>query len=305
MMIRVTNSSVKIDKTRSNYNKLLGFINSSNITKTVKAPEFTYTFSTNSLGFRTGGIISKRKGEKRVLLIGDSMFWGVGCNKGNLIDDFIEDADRNYRVYNFSTVGFNTLQELLVAENYIDTLQPDHVILGFFIANDIIPNMIEYVDSSGNYSSSEENTSVLRNDIEDYLGILKYSNIFRIISIPVFTPRIRYELCARDSYLGNSFELLKEFKTLCDLKKVRFSVLIIYPCDAVVGGLLAWWSKSKSVGNKIYRFCGDNGIDAVRTIDFMEGSKDRDEYFYAKDKHPNAEGNKKIASIIYNEFLKD
>ena len=102
---------------------------------------------TNSLGFRTREIEPRLPGEDRVLLLGDSYFYGAYVSLEETVAVQLErmsaaDATvkRPLRVYNFAIPGYCIVQELIVGQTYAPRVGPDAIILGFFAGNDLIPN---------------------------------------------------------------------------------------------------------------------------------------------------------------------
>jgi hypothetical protein len=186
----------------------------------------------------------------------------------------------------------------------MDSLKPDHIILGFFIANDIIPNAIAFEDSQGNYSTSDEMELKIKNELRNMLGTYYYSTIFRIVSIPVYIPKLRYQIAMNKDVMDRSYALLTEFNNLTESKGVKFSVVIFYPKDSIQGGIVEHWSNSREVGKSIYSFCKKNSIDALDILKYMNSSEHKNTYFYKADGHPNKEGNFLIAKAIYNDLVK-
>lgn len=307
---RVANSSVIFRNHPDNLSKKLGFRYTPNATKKIIASEFKYTFKTNSLGFRSKEIVAKKNNEYRVLLIGDSMFAGVGSDDDEVIDAQLKrisekkfKPNRSLSVYNYAVSSYNTVQELIVLRTFVQELQPDLIILGFFVGNDVIPNAVSYIDSNGNYAVSYNMIKEIKSEIRSRYSIFWHSTIFRIVSLKVYVPKIRYQIAKTHRVIEKSYSLLKQFQNYTEANGISFSVLILYPADGVQGGLIELWSQSRDVGRMLVDFCKGEGIDVVDMLDFMNGSNARNLYMYKKDKHFNSHGNRKIARIIFNEII--
>ncbi len=103
---------------------------------------------TNSLGLRDREIPTiKRRDEYRVLMMGDSVVFGVGVEAEDSISFQLENLlnqeaakDRRYRTINMGVPSYNTEQELIQLRDVGLSLEPDLVLL-FFIPNDIEPKM--------------------------------------------------------------------------------------------------------------------------------------------------------------------
>jgi hypothetical protein len=125
---------------------------------------------------------------------------------------------------------------------------PDHLVLGFFIGNDVLPNAIASVDRHSNYSPSHETESRVRRELRRRLGVLFYSLILREGALRAYVPRLRYWIARRDHVIARSYALLTELKHLTRSRRVLFSVVTLYPRDSVRGGLVEWWSNSREIG---------------------------------------------------------
>lgn len=102
----------------------------------------------NSHGLRSIREIPYEKlpGRKRVLLLGDSFFWGYGVNDNDVISEVMQRmVGSSVEIINGAVTGYGTDQELLwLAEEGLK-YQPDLVILGFFGNDqDEISNSIYY-----------------------------------------------------------------------------------------------------------------------------------------------------------------
>ena len=301
---RLLNSGVRFKPNRDNYSRKFGFTLSADLETTESTGEYTYTSKTNSLGFRTREIQPATEGEYRVLLLGDSMFYGVGVQEPEMVSAVLEEqGGAGLSVYNYSVSGYNTVQEMIVAKTYAESLQPDHIILGFFIANDVIPNAIAYVDAEGNYSTSAKMAQAIRNQLQQSLGVLYHSTALRIIAHRVYVPRLRYQVANSDEVISRSYELLSEFDRFARERDVRFSVVILYARDAVKGGMLQAWSNSRETGELIYSFCRQNSIEVLDLINYMNTAEHKERYFFSEDGHPNEEGNAVIARAVYKDLV--
>ena len=301
---RLLNSGVRFKPNRDNYSRKFGFTLSADSETTESTGEYTYTSKTNSLGFRSREIQPATEGEYRVMLLGDSMFYGVGVQESGMVSAVLEEqGSPGLSVYNYSVSGYNTVQEMIVAKTYAAALQPDHIILGFFIANDVIRNAIAFVDEEGNYSTSAKMAKTLRNKLKDSLGVLYYSTALRIISHRVYVPRLRYQVASSDDVISRSYALLSEFDRFANEHNARFSVVILYPRDSVQGGMMQLWSNSRKTGELIHSFCSRNSIEVLDLINYMNTGEHKERYFFKEDGHPNEEGNALIAGAIYKDLV--
>jgi hypothetical protein len=106
-----------------------------------------YLITTNSLGLRDREIPpAKPPGQRRILLIGDSVTFGTGVDAGWRFSDFMQRAlGDDVTVINAGVPGWGTDQELLFYETTASELDPDLVILTFTMANDIVNNALSHL----------------------------------------------------------------------------------------------------------------------------------------------------------------
>jgi hypothetical protein len=109
--------------------------------------------SINSLGMRDREVNTPAaKDEFRILLLGDSLVFGMGVADDETISYQLEqqlnhspetrmrDDATTYRVFNMGVPSYNTEQELIQLETLGETLNPDLVVL-MFSTNDLQPKM--------------------------------------------------------------------------------------------------------------------------------------------------------------------
>lgn len=97
----------------------------------------------NSIGLRGGEIPKKRKGERRILLLGNSGLFGVGQEEGSTTSAIVEKSltkarRENVTVINGGVEGYFALHHYLLLPRLLRAVQPDMVVLvlgsqdGFF-----------------------------------------------------------------------------------------------------------------------------------------------------------------------------
>lgn len=301
---RLLNSQVVFDLDEPNADRRFGYVLSPNAEMRFESTEFVYTARTNSLGFRTKELSPRTADEYRVLLLGDSMFWGVGVDYPETVASAIEAQSNGYlSVLNFSISGYNTVQELIVVRSYVDSVNPDQVILGVFIGNDILANAITYEDENGSYRLDENKRDALKRELRDQLGPFYALVMYRVAALPVYVPRIRYLLAARQEVLADTYSLIDEVATICRDRGIDFSVFILYPKDAVRGGLVEAWSRSRRPGNLIRQHLEQQGIRVLDLLDYMHGFEHANTHFFREDGHLNGSGNAVVAKAILDELV--
>jgi lysophospholipase L1-like esterase len=130
---------------------------------------------TNSLGFRDSDIqIPKPEDVFRILVLGDSVTFGLGVKEEKVFPEILEEmlnrkskvGGVRFEVVNAGIPGYGTAQEILQYQLYRQQLNPDMVILAFFVSNDLLDNLcIERIlpDSAFHYAEPIKPCFGLRN----------------------------------------------------------------------------------------------------------------------------------------------
>ncbi|MDA0824504.1 MAG: hypothetical protein O3C28_19085 [Proteobacteria bacterium] len=75
------NSDTAVERDHPNFDPNLDFKHRPNVRRVIKTPEFEYEVLTNGLGFRIAELSPSGNGIQRLMLLGDSMFEGVGMHE--------------------------------------------------------------------------------------------------------------------------------------------------------------------------------------------------------------------------------
>ncbi len=302
MVRHVLNSDVDFSS-HENHHPRFGYQFTPNSKKTFSTSEYTYDVRTNAQGLRTKEFRPKVEDEFRILLLGDSNYFGVGVNENQTIAAELEKNlsirfSRPVSVYTLAIPGYNTVQELQLLRAYGSILQPDAIILGLFIGNDLLPNLLAQVDAEGNYTTVGKEKHWLQAQVKERMAWFWHSVFLRRLVKPAMAPRMRYALAQKPRILRRTRELLLEARDLSKQLQTTLSVTILYPADGIAGGWQGWWTKSRDVGHRLLSLCEKERIACIDQLQYMSGSDDRARYFFEADKHPTADGNSAIAKMI-------
>lgn len=98
-------------------------------------------YRTNSTGFRDRDFVKDRSAAKRILILGDSVTFGVEIRDVN--DTYPKVLERTFasngedvEVYNLGITGYNTVQEARLFEREGSAYHPDLVVVGYVVKND-------------------------------------------------------------------------------------------------------------------------------------------------------------------------
>lgn len=310
---RIMNSKVTVQRDDENYSLRYGFVLSANKSISRVIDNRTIHITTNSSGFRTHEFSIKSPATKRIMLIGDSMIFGMGVDDSETVSACMNsfsgaprDTVKKIEVFNLGIPGYNTVQEYAVARDYISKLEPDLLVLGLFVGNDIIPNSIAQLDEEGDYSLNKQSVAELKSKIQnDNSWWFLPSALVRIIVVKAFAPRYRYRLAMSDSRLSYTTAMIDKFKRLCGKHDAQLMVVVFYPRDAVYGGLVGRWSNSRAVGEAVYDYCKKKSIETVDFFRATSTTADKHDLFNTEDPHLSPLGNRLVATDILQKFDSD
>lgn len=91
----------------------------------------------NSEGFRSIKLSHMPQGRPRIMLVGDSFVWGMSAEPlHNSYSDIL--LARGFTVYNMGIIGTDPAQYEAIVRKYVPLLNPDMVIVNFFLGNDLM-----------------------------------------------------------------------------------------------------------------------------------------------------------------------
>jgi hypothetical protein len=137
-----------------------------NYSAVYRQPEFEIAEATNELGLRDHPIGPKRAGTVRILGLGDSFSYS---NSVNLEETFFKQLEQRLaeatpvEVINGAVPAYSTMQEYRYLERDGVALQPDVVLLGFYVGNDFQDSW-ELLDSLGRPTIDVEDGQLQSND---------------------------------------------------------------------------------------------------------------------------------------------
>lgn len=298
---------------------------------------------TNSLGLRNPEVpTQKPDGETRILFVGDSftMGWGVKEN-----ETFARKTEELLRTQGFSNVtsinaGFSAAGPsgyYLYLKYFGLDLDPDIVVVGFFIGNDITARkdvewvktdengMPDIVRSKSTYIDSTGTIRFTDTPLRYRIPILNNSHAFLML-VNAISPQktstdpskemIRQLTCLFQSNCHDLDTakrevqfLFKGINSLVSSKGKKLVVLMIpddyqvnaYPSYKYVQGLPLLPSERRSINNEFIRFFEDEKIAYIDVLpDMMEQAKEP--LYLPEDGHWNAAGHAFAANIISDKL---
>lgn len=115
------------------YDRELGWFPIANSQKNYTGAR-TISVEHNSEGFRAAEFV--KRGEPRIVFLGDSFVWGVDVELGERFTERLQAKHPEWSIYNLGISGYGTDQEYLLLQKYFDRFQPQVVFLMYCAEND-------------------------------------------------------------------------------------------------------------------------------------------------------------------------
>ncbi len=282
--------------------------------------EFEHDAILNSLDLRDTEIEPKPPGEYRILILGDSFVYGLGVNEN---ETFVRRTERllreraqregrsvSVRVVN-GGVGGGPFQEGKWLRDVGSALEPDLVVLGFFIGNDLYDDMA-WRQKDG----ASEGDEPARHGLRDLLRGSKaldwtWSRILRVPAIDRSLFRLGLRRTEAGLYLIDQPELerhcwrgtlakIEEIDALVHEHDAHTLVLIIPTSEQVRYGQEARGpGQDSELPNRVLsEFLVGHGIEYLDLLPAMRDEPGHDRFYYVRDLHWTAEGHSFAAQAL-------
>lgn len=299
----------------------------------------------NKLGFRDDELLqSKPANTKRILALGDSFTFGMGIRHENIFTEQLEnlltkkDPDNKYEVVNMGAIGYTTDQQLLLLKEKGLALNPDAVIVNFFVGNDVtefrrhewvldndeqlvkVIDTKHYVDEDNRlrYKGEDEPVSYFANFISTRWLILMKKLGFNKEDGPTLTwpaflePDDEHGDPNLPEYWHQIEYVLTEMKRMLDEKGIKLVVVAI-PMDIQIDK--KYWGKYPEMyfDEEAYELSRPQAnlkqltdimdIDYIDLLTFFRNANQNIWYYYEKvDPHWTNKGHRFAAEIIANNL---
>jgi lysophospholipase L1-like esterase len=313
------------------------------------------TIKINSLGFRDDEItINKPKNTKRIIILGDSFTFGMGVDQKEVFTEVLEnllnEANEKtqsqsqeinqgkqatyYEVINAGSIGYTLDNEYLLLKEKGLALDPDIVIIAFFVGNDVtefrrhkwitgtngLPVKLidteHYVDEEHRlrYKGEKEPVSYFWHFVSTRFKILQkklglYKSDEPTLTWPVFLDENDPHGDKRlPKFWGEIEVILKNLKKELDEKNIQLIVLAI-PMDVQTNK--KYWGKYSEMyfDDEAYRLarpqaklkeiCDKYKIDLIDLLPYFKEADTKDWLYFEKiDPHWTKQGHEFAAKII-------
>jgi len=303
-----------------------------------KTWEYQTSLRTNSLGLREDKEYGKKPpGVYRVLSLGDSFAMGVGVELEDtyvkILERLLESATAGikFEVINAGVPGYNTVQELTYFQEEGLKLEPDLVLLNFYIGNDVHGNLRTQGSSivvDGYLQNPVSPPGKLPRQLRFFLN--RHSHLYLFIwplQRQLFDPLMQYREKKRWASWSSIYrvnedqrtsamwektrELLEEFARV-RRHRTKVAVIVIPELSQTdhsrwVTRFKDWetdrfdWQRDKS-NKRIVRICKDLGIPVLDLLPAFTQAGSEKPLYFELDHHWTPSGNRLAAEAVH-KFL--
>ncbi len=307
----------------------LGFRMTPSETGILESPEFRVDVQTNGMGLRDQDLPAKEATEFRLLVLGDSFTFGFGVEERDTFARRIQHRIRatgrkEFRVINGGVVGYGTKQEQIWFDQIADAIEPDAVILGFFVGNDFVDNLnlnqYEVIDGylvgTSIHGTNLMLTRVLGMPPRVKIAIRTHSHLYNflmnawratMVKAGLSDSSAMYEIyretpsAQTEQAVEATREALARLVLSCESREIPLGLVVI-PDVRVRDVLMA---------KRHYRFERPSEVIVdmakvlrVSVLDLTGMFVARDDLYYAVDRHWNAKGHRLAGDAIADALLR-
>ena len=309
---------------------------------TVEGDGNIYYSKMNSKGLRDVEHSYENTGGKyRILFLGDSYTYGYAVNTSDAYPRVLEGmlnslGDREHEVINGGISGWGTDTALAWLMYEGIKYEPDMVVLGFLTHNDPTDNMREeiYYVEEGKLTRNYHPTNYsLRMQLSNFIN--SNSHLYRLVKSRLYDPMFAEDQSERwdelrsyyartvsgiynskvDEGWNKTFLILDEMKEFLDQHETRLVIVSLSSSWQVYDDRLEEVLDSFGIEDEaninrsidiLADYCEARGIRHISTLDdFRKESSAGAELFYEHDTHPNRDGQRLIAEIVFRELASD
>lgn len=342
IILRVTNIYSDYGYPEGMYKEdaLLGYGMTPNFKGEFVKPEFRIEIATNSLGLRDREYFAKESNDYRILALGDSFTWGgYGIASNETFLKIFEkrlnekSPDTNYQVINAGVPGYGTKEEMFYLINRGYKLQPDLVILNFFVGNDFLGNIgSEGLTAKDGILIEKKYKTTTAEKVRSFMLIHLHS--YRLIEKRVinlfgnFIERHIRGKIQQDDYQSELFlkptndniklqinmakELLDNMNSYLASNDIKFAIVIIplkYQVDENLKELFI--KNNYRAGEEvdmefpekmIIEWALQNNVTVIDLLPKLSALNQNNDFYWKLNPHFNVKGNEVVGSIIYDEL---
>lgn len=323
------------------FSSSLGYINKPYSSRTHTLGEYKTTWNINKLGFRDFEYsLKKLPDSKRILVLGDSMVFGMGVESSQSFPKILEtkinqssQSSRLTEVLNMGILGYGPLEYKNLYLGLGKKFNPNLIVVGFFLGNDSLDSL--WVDLNKRYIFLKalpdelipyDNNQWLKEYSKLWIFLLqKYYSWVETQNIDtlklVFNNDVKGQMLRQVQIEPTNYYMKKSWKITNDaLNKLAFEanknkaklVILILPTKEQI--IPDEWIKVKKSGHnvdgrlysdsgsrkEILKLCEINSWNCLDLQDLMRAQENPKMLFLDDDFHLSREGNEFVSGTLLN-----
>lgn len=261
-----------------------------------------YTLRTNALGLRDDrALVPKKSGVLRVLVVGDSMTFGVGVEREQAFPAVLERAlamslhSRPVEVVNCGCIAWGQREEIGLLESLGPKLRPDLIVLEFTVANDPLDDL-RYLDTEGLVPDPEVADRCARS-LWFNNPLARWSRAYLVWD--AVRHILRYRMMCNPVILDHACGLVERAHRVAGRLGAVFVVFVAPTLAQVRNTPLQRWLHTSSIDDAVMSSARKNGVVALDALDALRVASAKGESLYfPKDLHWNARGHDIVGNAL-------
>ncbi|MEX2048822.1 MAG: SGNH/GDSL hydrolase family protein [Gemmatimonadota bacterium] len=257
--------------------------------------------TTNSLGWRDDEFASEKATDRaRILALGDSFTFGVGVDYGDRFSEVLERDRPETEVLNMGVFAYGPDQALLAYELHGRSVDPDIVVLGLYLGNDLddIKSRVVHSFPKPYFVLDPDSLVLVRPKPSWSVAARSRSYIAELVFRITEGRQLRWETAPElvgASEIDLLLAVLNRLSTDTAADEANLLVVVIHPRDASADQR----TRYEFVTAEIQR-AGHNLLD-LREV-FLSASQ-QGEHLYLADGHWNPAGHRLVAEALQAELV--
>lgn len=265
-----------------------------------EAPGEAYRIRTNALAVRDDRPLTEKKG-RRVLVLGDSMTFGIGVEREQAFPARLEkELGPGFEVVNVGCCMWGQSEEVAFLEHRASALAPDLVVVQITVANDVLDDL--RYRSSGSDELITDPT--LCEDLKQHpllrMPLLAdHSRAYRALAWQLGRHAIRYRAMKEPWRLERAAVLVRRARDIATKLGARFAILIAPTAAQLEHSFADRLLGTRAINDFFLQFALREGIPTCDPSAQLQAvyAKSHTPYFPI-DKHWNPEGHEAVAAAL-------
>jgi len=296
--------------------------------------EFKTEVHTNALGFRDKDYEQKNEKEYRIVALGDSFTWGgYGTDLEETFIKVLErelniESELDYSVINTGSPGYGTDQESQVLQYKTQELEPDMILVNFFVGNDFFDNLEtgEMTVKDGLLVRQNDDNTLnkirffLQKNLHTYrlverallnmFGGFIESHVREAVQDDSSQKSLFLETLVGSEAMNKTIDILDEIKDYTDSEGIQLAVVVIPIKYQVSESLMNTFIQNNLAEETVYdmelpqkiinKWGESRDVQVIDLLPFLK--EQNDGLYWPLNPHFNVEGNEAVGLYVHEEL---